>query len=122
MNRAISLTRIRALLEKEFIQLRRDRLTFAMIVGIPIMQLFLFGYAINADPKHLPTVVTVSDPGPLSDSVVAALENSTYFDVVKATQSPDEAHRLLDEGTTSFVVAIPVNFSRDIARGANPEL
>jgi ABC-2 type transport system permease protein len=122
VNRAISYARIQALLVKEFIQMRRDRLTFAMIVGVPIMQLFLFGYAINADPRHLPTVVTVSDPGPLSDSVVAALENSTYFDVVKATQSPDEAHRMLDEGTTSFVVAIPVNFSRDIARGANPEL
>jgi ABC-2 type transport system permease protein len=122
MNRAISLARIYALLVKEFIQMRRDRLTFGMIVGIPIMQLFLFGYAINADPKHLPTVVTVSDPGPMSDSVVAALANSTYFDVIKATQSPDEAHRMLDEGDTSFVVDIPVNFSRDIARGANPEL
>ena len=62
MNRSISFARIRALLLKEFIQMRRDRLTLAMIVGIPIMQLFLFGFAINADPKHLPTIVSISDP------------------------------------------------------------
>jgi len=122
MNREISLARIRALLLKEFIQMRRDRLTFAMIVGIPIMQLFLFGYAINADPKHLPTVVSISDPGTLSNSITAALANSSYFDVIKATNSPDEAHRMLEDGSTSFVLDIPVNFSRDIARGARPQL
>jgi len=122
MSRSISAARIRALLSKEFIQLRRDRLTAAMIVGIPIMQLFLFGFAINADPKHLPTVVLISDPGPFSDSITSALANSGYFNVVKATHSPDEAHRMLDEGRTSFVVDIPVNFNRDLVRGANPEL
>lgn len=122
MNGGISLARIGALLGKEFIQLRRDRLTFAMIVGIPVMQLFLFGFAINADPKHLPTVVSISDPGPMADSITAALANSTYFDVVKATNSPAVAKRMLDEGSTSFVVDIPVNFSRDLVRGAQPEL
>ena len=122
MRRSISLARIGALLFKELIQLRRDRLTFAMIVGIPIMQLLLFGLAINADPKHLPTVVLISDPGPFSDSITSALANSDYFDVIKATHSPDEAHRMLDDGRTSFVVDIPVNFSRDLLRGANPAL
>lgn len=122
MRRSISLARIRALLSKEFIQLRRDRLTSAMIVGIPIMQLLLFGFAINADPKHLPTVVLISDPGPFSDSITSALANSGYFHVVKATHSPDEAHRMLDEGRTSFVVDIPVNFNRDLVRGASPQL
>ena len=122
MSRTISLARIWALLSKEFIQLRRDRLTAAMIVGIPIMQLLLFGFAINADPKHLPTVVLISDPGPFSDSITSALANSGYFDVVKATHSPDEAHRMLDEGRTSFVIDIPVNFNRDLVRGASPEL
>jgi ABC-2 type transport system permease protein len=122
MNRSVSLARIVALLHKEFIQMRRDRLTLAMIVGIPIMQLLLFGFAINADPKHLPTVVSISDPGPLADSITAALANSTYFHVIKATNSPDEAHRMLEEGSTSFVLDIPVNFSRDIARGARPQL
>src|SRR5258707_12367565 len=122
MIRSVSIARIRALLLKEFIQMRRDRLTFAMIIGIPVMQLFLFGFAINADPKHLPTVVSISDPGPFSDSITAALANSTYFRVIKTTNSPDEAHRLLDEGSASFVLDIPVNFSRDIVRGAHPQL
>jgi ABC-2 type transport system permease protein len=122
VNRGISFARIRALLVKEFIQLRRDRLTFGMIVGIPIMQLLLFGFAINADPKHLPTVVSISDPGPFSDSITSALANSSYFDVIKATISPTEARRMLDEGSASFVVDIPANFSRDLLRGANPQL
>ncbi len=122
MNRSVSFARIRAMLLKEFIQMRRDRLTFAMIVGVPIIQLFLFSFAINADPKHLPMVVSISDPGPLSDSITAGLSNSTYFHVIKATNSPDEAHRMLEEGSASFVLDVPVNFSRDIARGARPQL
>jgi ABC-2 type transport system permease protein len=122
MSDRFSWLRLRALLTKEFIQLRRDRLTFAMIIGIPIMQLFLFGYAINADPRHLPTVVSISDPGIFADSLTAALANSSYFEIIKATNSPVEAHRMLDEGATSFVVEIPANFSRDLVRGAQPQL
>jgi len=122
MNHGISLTRILALLVKEFIQLRRDRLTFAMILGIPVMQLFLFGFAINADPRHLPTAVSISDPGAISNAIVAALENSSYFDVVASTHSPAAARQMLDEGSTSFVLDIPANFSRDLVRGARPEL
>lgn len=122
MNRSISFARIRALLGKEFIQLRRDRITFGMIIGIPIMQLFLFGFAINADPKHLPTAVSISDPGPFANSITSALANSGYYDVVKATNSPKVARRMLEEGSVSFVVEIPVNFSRDIVRGAQPDL
>jgi ABC-2 type transport system permease protein len=122
MSDTFSWTRLAALLRKEVIQLRRDRLTFGMIVGIPIMQLFLFGYAINADPRHLPTVVSISDPGVFADSITAALANSSYFDVIKATNSPSEAHRMLDEGSTSFVLEIPANFSRDLVRNGHPEL
>jgi len=114
--------RVLAMLGKEFIQMRRDRLTLGMLVGIPLMQLFLFGYAINMVPRHLATVVSISDPGPFSNSIVAALANSSYFDVVKATNSPAEARRMLAEGTASFAVEIPPNFSRDLVRGAQPEL
>jgi len=114
--------RVLAILAKEFVQMRRDRLTFGMIVGVPIMQLFLFGFAINNDPRHLPTAISISDPSPFSDAIVAGLANSDYFDVVKATNSPKEAHLLLDRGDVAFVVDIPVNFSRDLVRGANPEL
>jgi ABC-2 type transport system permease protein len=120
--RRFSLRRIAAILVKEFIQLRRDRLTFAMILGIPTMQLLLFGFAINSDPKHLPAAIAISDPGTFSDSIVAALSNSGYYDIRLATNSPEKARRLLAEGNVSFVVEIPANFSRDIVRGAQPTL
>ncbi|MEJ0043057.1 MAG: ABC transporter permease [Rhizomicrobium sp.] len=117
-----SLRRIGAVLGKEFIQMRRDRLTLALVLGVPLMQLLLFGFAINNDPRHLPTAVSISDPGTFSNSIVAALRNSSYFDVVNATNSPEVARRLLAEGRVSFVVEIPTNFSRDLVRGAQPEL
>jgi ABC-2 type transport system permease protein len=119
---SLSLSRVAAMLRKEFIQMRRDRLTLAMLVGIPLMQLFLFGYAINMVPRHLATVVSISDPGQFSDSIVATLSNSSYFDVVKATNSPTEARQMLADGRASFVVDIPANFSRDLVRGAQPSL
>jgi ABC-2 type transport system permease protein len=122
MSARFSFARVRAVLTKEFIQMRRDRLTLAMIVGVPMMQIFLFGFAINVNPKHLPTAVSISDPGVYADSVVAALQNSSYFEVVKATNSPDVARALLNEGDVSFVVEIPANFSRDLVRGARPSL
>ena len=122
MRDRFSLARVAAMLGKEFIQLRRDRLTFAMLIGIPLMQIFIFGYAINMVPRHLATVVSISDPGPFSDSIVAALANSSYFDVVKATNSPAEARRMLAEGSATFAIEIPSNFSRDLVRGAMPNL
>ncbi|MEJ0044681.1 MAG: ABC transporter permease [Rhizomicrobium sp.] len=122
MNSRFSLRRINAVLIKEFIQLRRDRLTFALILGVPLMQLLLFGFAINNDPKHLPTAVSILDPGTFANSIVAALRNSGYFDIVRATDDPVVARRLLAEDKVSFVVEIPVNFSRDLVRGAHPEL
>jgi ABC-2 type transport system permease protein len=122
MSERFSFRRIGAVLAKEIIQMRRDRLTLAMIVGVPMMQLFLFGFAINLNPKHLPTAVSISDPGTYADSVVAALQNSSYFEIVKATNSPVEARRMLDEGEVSFVIEIPANFSRDLVRGAQPSL
>ena len=117
-----SLRRIFALLIKEFIQLRRDRLTLGMILGIPLMQLFVFGSAINMNPKDLPTAISIADPGPFAHSVVAALRNSSYFRVVAETDHPEGARRMLQEGRVTFVVEIPVNFTRDIIRGATPDL
>lgn len=117
-----SINRVLAMLRKEFIQMRRDRLTLAMLIGIPLMQLFLFSYAINLVPRHLATVVSVADPGPFANSFVAALNNSSYFDIVKATNSPAEARTMLAEGTASFAIEIPANFSRDLVRGAHPDI
>jgi ABC-2 type transport system permease protein len=117
-----SFRRIMALLVKEFLQMRRDRLTLGMIVGVPLMQLFLFGFAINLNPKDLPTAIAIDDPGRFARSVVAALENSSYFHVVTETNDPRAARRLLQEGKVLFVVEVPVNFTRDIVKGAAPDL
>jgi ABC-2 type transport system permease protein len=122
MSGRFSFARVAAVLAKELIQIRRDRTTLGMIVGIPVMQLLLFGYAINLNPKHLPTAVSISDPGTFSDSIVAALQNSSYFEVIKATNSPEVARQFLARGEVSFVVEIPANFSRDLVRGAVPSL
>ena len=118
----LSLSRIFAVLAKEFRQLRRDRLTFAMILGIPIMQLLLFGYAINTDPKHLPTAVLVQDQGDFSRSVIASLKNSQYFDIVQTVRTPAELDRLFERGTVLFAVTIPGDFTRRVVRGENPQI
>ena len=122
MSRRFSLVRIWAVLLKEFLQMRRDRLTIAMILGLPLAQLFLFGFAINFNPKALPTAISVDDNGIFARSVVAALRNSSYFEIVAETNSPAGARRLLREGKVLFVVEIPVNFTRDIMRGTRPDL
>ncbi len=122
MSRRFSLVRIWAVLLKEFLQMRRDRLTIAMILGLPLAQLFLFGFAINFNPKALPTAISVDDNGIFARSVVAALRNSSYFEIVAETNSPAGARRLLQEGKVLFVVEIPVNFTRDIMRGTRPDL
>lgn len=114
-----SLARWLGIVLKEFIQLKRDRLTFGMIIGIPVMQLFLFGFAINSDPKHLPTAVVMADPGPFSRSYVAAMTHSDYFAVIGRVDQR-EAGRLLDKNEVQFVVTFPVGFNRDVARGASP--
>jgi ABC-2 type transport system permease protein len=122
MSSTFSPARIIAILLKEFLQMRRDRITLGMIVGIPLMQLFVFGFAINFNPKALPTAISIDDPGVFARSLVAALRNSSYFDVTLETNSPQAARLLLQEGKVLFVVEIPANFTRDIVRGAQPDL
>ena len=117
-----SLTRFRAVVVKEFIQMVRDRLTFAMMVGIPVLQLVMFGYAINSDPRALPTAVVVGDNGTFARSIVRALENTTYFRVVAWPDDADEADELLARGKVQFVVDIPVDFSRRLLRGERPAI
>jgi len=112
--------RLTAMLVKEFVQMRRDRLTFAMMIGIPIMQLVLFGFAINADPKALPTVLHVADNSPFARSFVSALENSGYFRIVAQERNPRDVGRMLQQGDVQFAVTIPVGFGRDLVRGTRP--
>ena len=111
-----------AIVAKEFIQMRRDRLTFAMMLGIPMIQLVLFGYAINSDPKHLPTAVYSADNSVFSRTIVWAMRNSSYFDITREPRSEAEIQKLLAQGTVQFVVEIPVDFSRKLLRGEQPDL
>ena len=115
-----SFDRFWAVILKEFIQMKRDRVTFAMMVGIPLLQLVLFGYAINSDPKHLPTAIRDADQGPFSRTLVWSLRNSGYFEFVRETASESEAARLLQLGKVQFVVNIPADFTRDLLRGQAP--
>lgn len=114
--------RLAALIRKEFIQMRRDKLTFAMMLGVPIMQLLLFGYAINSDPKHLPTAVFAQDHSVFTRTLFAALENTDYFRIAERPETREEAEALIRRGTVQFVIEIPPNFSRDVVRGAGPQI
>ena len=111
-----------AMIVKEFIQMRRDRLTFGMMVGIPILQLILFGFAINSDPKHLPAALLVADHGPLERTLLSAIRNTTYFDFVREVRTEAEGRDLLARGEVQFVVNIPQNFNRDALRGSRPAI
>jgi len=117
-----SWNRFIAVLVKEFVQMRRDRLTFAMMVGIPVIQLVLFGFAINTDPKALPTAVLAADNSVFARSFVRAVENSGYFRVVREVSSEHEAERALAVGEVQFVLTIPENFARKLVRGERPVL
>jgi ABC-2 type transport system permease protein len=115
--RGFSLLRVWAVLAKEFTQLSRDRLTYAMILVMPIIQLMLFGYAINNDPRDLPTAVLVQDQGPMARSVLSALDNSGYFAVTRLADRPGEMDSMMARGEVQFAITIPPDFSRRVVRG-----
>lgn len=117
-----SFARLCGIIAKEFTQMRRDRLTFAMMLGIPLMQLLLFGFAINADPRHLPTAVLLADSGPHGRTLLHAMKNSTYFDFTRQVHTEQEGRDLLARGEVQFIVNIPQNFTHDLLRGDRPAL
>ena len=117
-----SLSRWIGIIVKEFIQLKRDRLTFGMVIGIPVLQLILFGYAINADPKRLPTAVLSADSSVYSRSLLAAMQTSGYFRIEHAVASEAQAEALMAHGRVQFIVTIPENFGRKLVRGERPVL
>jgi len=118
----LSFSRILAILSKEFTQLVRDRLTYAMIIGVPVFQLLLFGYAINSDPKHLPTAVLVQDQGQFSRSIVGALDHSKYFDLRHVARTPAEMDALIERGAVQFAVTIPGDFTRRVVKRDNAQI
>src|SRR6476660_383985 len=111
-----------AMLVKEFIQLRRDRVSFAMIIMIPLVQLLLFGYAINTTPRNLPTAVLMQARSDLSRSILAALENTKYFQITQLPHSEAEVDQLLASGKVLFAIEIPANFERSVRRGDKPAM
>jgi ABC-2 type transport system permease protein len=115
-----TLHRLWAIVLKEFIQMKRDRVTFAMMAGIPLMQLLLFGFAINSDPRHLPAALRAADQGPFARTLVAALRQSDYFAFTHEARNEAEAQRLLQVGDVQFVINIPEDFTRKILRGEQP--
>ena len=117
-----SVWRTRAVFLKEFQQILRDRLTFAMAVMIPIMQLVLFGYAINTDPKHLPMAVVAAEQGPLVRSLSTALQNTGYFNVVMNGTTESAANAAMLRGEVQFILIVPAQFERELVRGQRPVL
>jgi ABC-2 type transport system permease protein len=111
-----------AMLVKEFIQLKRDRVSFAMIIMIPLIQLLLFGYAINTNPRHLPTAVLLQESSDLGRSILRALENTQYFKITHVVRDEAEFDRLLASGTVLFAIEVPAGFERAVRRGERPAI
>jgi ABC-2 type transport system permease protein len=117
-----SAVRIWAIFVKEVLQLRRDRITFATMIFIPLVQLLLFGYAINTSPRHLPTAVLVHDDSAFARSFLSAMRASDYFDIAVTAESESDLDRLILSGQVQFGVLIPAHFGRDLLRGEKPAL
>ena len=122
MSRLFSWSRLAALLIKEFIQMRRDRITFGMMLGVPIIQLVLFGYAINNDPKSLPAALVAVSQDHYTRAMVSALELTGYYRFDHVTPSAEEADDLMASGAVAFIVTIPSDFARRVDRGDNPQI
>lgn len=116
------LTRVLAVMAKEFTQLTRDRVTWAMILVLPIIQLVIFGYAINTEPRHLPTAVLAQDDSALARSVLTAFETTGYFDLTREAASPEELDLLLRSGQVQFALTIPGDFTRRVVRGERAQV
>jgi len=117
-----SLGRFAAVFNKEFVQMRRDRVTFGMMIGVPLLQLVLFGFAINSDPKHLPAAMVMGEDSIFARSIVSAVEHTDYIRLMPAPVSEREADRLLKTGDIQFAITVPPHFSADLLRGRRPAL
>lgn len=122
MSTRFAAKRFFAILAKEFIQMRRDRITFAMMLAVPLLQLVLFGYAINSDPKGLPAALVAPHSDRYVNAVVSALENSGYYSFTRSNVSPGEAALVIERGAVSFVVTFPTDFARRVDRGETPQI
>lgn len=119
---SFSFSRWWGIILKEFLQLKRDRVTFAMMVGIPIIQLALFGFAINTDPKHLPTAVVSYDESEFTRTLISTMQTSEYYAIDTRYTTPSEAQEALKKGNVLFILTIPVDFTKKLLRGEKPSL
>lgn len=122
MSTVFNLSRLGALLAKEFIQMRRDRITFAMMIGVPLVQLLLFGYAINSDPKQLPAALVAISNDNYTRAMVSALETTGYYRFTHVGVSAAEAEELMAQGEVAFIVTIPSDFARRVDRNDRPQI
>jgi len=121
-SQSFSIDRMMAVLVKEFIQLTRDRITYALILAVPVIQMLLFGYAINTDPRHLPTAILVQDNSVFARSIVSAMVNTSYFEIVRQARNPAELEALVRTGEVQFAVTIPGDFARRVVRRDRPQI
>ena len=122
MTNFLSLRRLLTIIRKEAVQMRRDRITFAMMLGVPLMQLMLFGFAINNDPKGLPAALVAPAQDRYSRALVSALELTGYYRFTHPQVSAAEGERLIATGQVSFVVTVPSDFGRKVMRGEHPQI
>ncbi len=122
MNTVFSIRRLWAIIIKEFIQMLRDRLTLAMIIAIPALQLILFGYAINSNPKNLPSMVVSNDHSSFTRTYLEGIKNTNYFRFINTNATEDQAKKAMEIGNTQFIINVPTNFSKDLIRGEHPNL
>jgi ABC-2 type transport system permease protein len=118
----LSWSRVFAVFLKELVQMRRDRPTFAIMIAMPVMQLILFGYAINNDPRHMPAVIEMREDGPMTRAFLASLAQSSYVDIVAVTPQTREAEAMVRSGRANFLISIPEGFERRLVRGERPEI
>ncbi len=118
----LSPRRLSGVVVKEFLQMMRDRLTFGMMLGLPLVQLILFSYAINLNPKHLPTAILVGDTGPHVRAIVSALQASDYFDITTVAKSAEDLDYLVNAGRVQFAIDIPAGFETQLERGERPDI
>lgn len=118
----LSWARVLAVILKEMVQMRRDRPTFAIMIAMPIIQLILFGYAINNDPRHMPAVVEMREDGPLTRAFLASLSATSYVDIVAVATRAEDGEAMLRSGEASFLIVIPEGFERRMVRGERPQI
>ncbi len=118
----LSWSRVLAVFLKELVQMRRDRPTFAIMIMMPIIQLVLFGYAINTDPRHMPAVVEMREDGPMTRAFLASLQASTFIDIIAVATRAEDAEAMLRSGEANFLISIPEGFERRLVRGERPQI